>query len=102
MNKKHINAVNVTSLFSRNSNFTSHLKMHSGEKQNTLHIKKHITAVNMTSPFQEIVIDKSFENISMGKTNHSSQCDYPSSRNSNLTRHFKIHSGEKPNQCNVT
>ena len=53
-------------IFSRNSSFTSHLKMHSGEKQNTFQIK----------------------------TNHSSQCDYPSSRNSNLTSHFKIHSGE--------
>ena len=36
------------------------------------------------------------------KTYHSSQCDYPSLRNSNLTSHFKFHSGEKPKQCNVT
>ena len=52
---KKINAVNVISLFSRNSNFTSHLKMHYEEKQNTFLIK-HITAVNVTRPFQGIVI----------------------------------------------
>ena len=55
LKKQHINALNVTSLFSRNSNFTSHLKMHFEEKQNTFLIK-HITAVNVTSPFQGIVI----------------------------------------------
>ena len=61
-------------IFSRNSSFTSHLKIHSGEKQNTFQVK----------------------------TNHSSQCEYPSSGNSNLTSHFKIHSEDKPNQWNVT
>ena len=43
-------------IFSRNSSFTSHLKMHSGEKQNAFQIKKHITPVNVTSPLQGIII----------------------------------------------
>ena len=41
--------------FSRNSNFSSHLKKHSGEKQNKFKIK-HITSVNVTSPLQGIII----------------------------------------------
>ena len=47
------------------------------------------------------ILEKS-KNKFQVKTNHSSQCEYPSSGNSNLTSHFKIHSEDKPNQWNVT
>ena len=35
-----------------------------------------------------------------GMTNKCYQCNYSYSYPSNLKRHLKIHSGEKPNKCN--
>ena len=34
------------------------------------------------------------------KLNKCNQCDFASSRKSNLNTHLKMHSGEKPNKCN--
>ena len=56
---------------------------------------------NLDSPDWGDSVDiESVQGITSKRPNKCNQCEYASSKASNLRRHLEMHSGEKQNKCN--